>query len=336
MIVRRTAVFALLAAALPALAQQPAKTPKIEPTDFKDPGKITIKYVQGQKERYVTTTIAKAVIGVEVAGQPFTISNDSTNRGQTTFTVADVGPPAKIEIVTDHIQSRTKVDNPMMPVEITINDKNVKAVSNGQVLYDSAKGGDNAMAAQFTEAVKQLGKKVTITADADGKAGSKLEGDPEAMETMGELLGQGLYGVIFKGQTGFAVGDTWDVETEIRAMQAMKMKQPLKLKNAYKVRGTALVDGVPCLHIETTTTAKGSDLDAVMKQAGMEVDTKLSSFGLTMTGNVYFDPVQSRAVYTDGKGTVEFVAVGDVPGAGKLDMKAVIDIKSSSWMNAAW
>lgn len=332
---RRAFMLALTLVAVQALAQD-VKRPKIEPTDFKDPGPVALKFIKGQSESYITTSATKTVVGVEVAGQEMTITTKGNIRSRSVYTPLDDAVPTKLEIVTDRIKGTQTVDNPMMAMEITFDNEKIKATSGGQVVYDSEKGGENAMAEQFTQGIKHLGKKATVVVDANGVAGKTIEGDPEAVKNLRELVGQGLFPVHWKAQTGLKVGDTWVVETEMRSMQNMTLKQPIKLKTSYKVLGAVLLDGVPCIDLEVVSAAKGSDIESDMEQGGMQIKLKIASISMSFKGHAYYDAAKGRVVYADSKGAVEFDAAGDVQGAGQITMKVAADIATITQHNAPW
>jgi len=223
-----------------------------------------------------------------------------------------------------------------MPAEVTVEDRKVKVTSNGQVLYDSESGTENPMAAQFAQAAQVIGKKVVITVDTDGRAGKKLEGDAEAIKRMKYVAEQGIFPVIWKGQSGLKVGDTWEIETEMSAMESLELKTPAKFKTTYKVLGGALVDGVYCVEIETAMTGKAANLEATTEQSGMQMQLKIPSMVFSMKGRAYYDPAQNRVVFADQKGTVEIEASGDVAGAGNLDLKVSVDTHNVLRYNVPW
>jgi len=333
---RRAITLALALVAVPALSQD-TKAPKIEPTTFKDPGKVAYKFVKGQSDSYVTETTTKTVIAVEVAGQNINITTDGSGRARVVYTPLDDAVPTKMEVVTDHIKMKQNIDNPMMPVVVTIDDKKIKATSNGQVVYDSETGETNPMAEQFIQGVKHLGKKATVAVDADGRAGGAVEGDPAAVKQLKELIGQGLYPILWKGQAGLNVGDTWEVVTELKTMQEIALKTPVKITNTYKVVGAVLLDGVPCIEISTRSVGKASNLDCTMEQGGMAFQLKIESLAMDLSGRALFDPAKGRPVYSDNKGTVEFAASGDVPQAGgQMAIKANMSVKATQRLNAPW
>lgn len=331
----RLVVLGLVLAAAPLVAQE-IKTPKIEPTDFKDPGPVAYKFAKGKAESYTAETVTKSIVGVQVAGQEMTITTTGTTRTRTVYTPLNEETPTKVEIVTEHIRMKQNVDNPMMPAEVTVEDKKVKVTSGGQVLYDSESGTESPMAAQFAQAAQVIGKKVVLTVDADGRAGKKLEGDPDAVKRMRYMAEQGIFPIIWKGQSGLKVGDTWEVEVELSALESMELKQPVKFKSTYKVLGGALVDGVYCVEIETVITGKAANLEATTEQSGMQMQLKIPSMVFSMKGRAYYDPAQNRVIFADQKGTAEFEASGDVGGAGNLDLKVNVDTRNVLRYNVPW
>lgn len=325
----------LFLAAMPVLAQD-VKSPKIEPADFKDPGPVAYKFIKGKKESYTTESVTKTNVGVSVMGQEMTINTEGTSRSRTVYTVLDDGSPARVEMVTERMRVKQKVDNPMMPVEVTIEDKKITAKSGDQVVYDSEKGGDDAMAAQFTQAVRMLGEKVILTVDPNGKAGSKFEGDPEVVKLVRGSVSQGVFPVIWANQSSLKVGDTWEVETETQFMERVELKAPTKMKVAYKVLGGAKVDGVECVELEVTVANKLSNLEASMEQGGMQIDLKIASMAVNMKGKAYYDPAQNRVIFADMKGTVEMEATGEFAGAGNMEFKAHTDVRTVTRYNVPW
>jgi hypothetical protein len=335
MTARRAFIVLLALMAAPVLSQE-AKKPKIEPTDFKDPGPVAYRFKKGQTESYTTTSDAKSVVGIQVGGQEMTITTKGTTRGRLTITPVDDAVPTKVELVTDKLQAKQTVETPMATIEVVIQDKKVKATSGGQVVFDSETGADNPMAAQFTQSTKILGKKVVATVDANGVVGPKLEGEADVAKQMQDVVGQGLFPVVWKGQSGLKPGDSWEVESELTVMQTMELKAPVKLKSAFKVLGAVLLDGVPCVDVEVRNTAKASDLEAVMTQGGVKSNVKILSLGIQMAGHAYYDPARNRVVYADTKGVVDFEAMGDVPGAGSIAMKVHVDSSSAIRYNEPW
>lgn len=333
---RRFAVIPVLTLLVTAGLAQEAKKAKIEPADFKDPGPVAYKFTKDQTESYTTYMTTKSVVGVQVAGQDMTITTNGTTRARTSYKVLDASGPTKVEIVTDHLKMKQTVDTPMMVAEVTADDTKVKVTSGGQVIYDSESGADNPMASQFTQATKHIGKKVVITVDENGKAGPKVEGDAEAVKALRDVVSQGIFPVIWSGQSGLKVGDTWDIETELATMQQIELKKPMKIKNSYKVLGGALVDGAPCVELEVRGSAKASDMIATTEQGGMQIELKIGSMTMTMTGKAYYDPAKNRVVYADMKGTVEFEASGDIGGAGSMAIKATVDLAQVLRHNEPW
>lgn len=335
MTARRALIVLLALMAAPVLSQE-AKKPKIEPTDFKDPGPVAYRFKKGQTESYTTTADAKSVVGIQVGGQEMTITTKGTTRGRLTITPMDDAVPTKVELATDKLQAKQTVETPMATIEVVIEDKKVKATSGGQVVFDSETGADNPMAAQFTQSTKVLGKKVVATVDPNGVVGPKLEGDPDVVKPMREVTGQGLFAVVWKGQSGLKPGDSWQVESELTIMQAMELKAPVKLKSAFKVLGAVLLDGVPCIDIEVRNTAKASDLQAAMTQGPVAASMKVPSLSFETTGHAYYDPARNRVVYAEMKGVVDVEAEGDVPGAGSMAMKIHVDSTSAIRYNEPW
>lgn len=325
----------LLVLALPALAQE-TKKPTIEPMDFKDPGPVGYKFVKGKTETYTTESTAKSVVGVQVMGQDMTITTQSTMKTRTSITPLEDGAPVKVEVVTDRAKGKTKVDNPMMPVDVTIDDNKIKVTSGDQVLYDSESGEENPMAAQFAQGTGYIGKKATFTLDANGRAGEKMEGDKDAVRMFQSAAAQGIFPIVWKGQEGLKVGDTWEIESELKVMERMELKKPLKIKATYKVLGMAKVDGVPCVEIEVAVNGKATDLEAQMEQMGQQMNLTIPSATFRYTGKAYYDPAQNRPIYAEMKGVVEMEAKGDIPGAGSMDLKVSVDSSSVTRHNQPW
>lgn len=331
---RAVAIFILFAAA-PLLAQE-VKTPKIEPADFKDPGPVAYKFTKGKAESYTTEVLSKSVVGVHVGGQEMTITTTGTIRTRVVLTPQDDAVPTKVEVLTEHIRMKQDVDNPMMAVQVTVEDRKAKVTSGGQVLWDSESGSDNPMAAQFTRALKMIGKKVVVTVDADGRAGKEIVGDADVVKLLRAMVNQGIFPVMWKGQTSLKVGDTWEVEMEMSALESIELKSPAKFKASYKVLGGAMVDGVYCVEIETNVAGKAVDMEATTEQGGMPMALKIARMATTMKGRAYYDPAQNRVVFADQKGTVEMEASGEAGPVGSMDLKVTGDVRNITRYNVPW
>jgi hypothetical protein len=333
--IRRIAPLVALCIAT-AAAAQPDKGPKIEKIDFKDPGKLEYRFTKGQTESYLTETKTDTKTAVSVAGQEMNISAKGTVRQLQTMKALDDAVPAKVEVVTEHIQMKQSVDGGMFAVDITVDDKKVKATSGGQVLVDSEGPVDNRMLEQFMQGIEHFGKKAVILINPDGRFTDKIEGDAVAVKFLRDQPEKSLFPVVWKPGDGFKVGDTWEVESETRSMQQMELLKPIKIKTVYKIVGSATVDGVPCTEIESTSSLKATDLEATIKQMGQDMKMKIAAVAWTMKGRAFYDPAKNRPVFGTVKGTVEVEASMDVQGAGQTDVKVAVDLDSTIRHNAPW
>ncbi|MBM3492834.1 MAG: hypothetical protein FJX72_00715 [Armatimonadetes bacterium] len=327
-------VLAILLAA--AASAQPAKGPKIEPADFKDPGKVAYKFTKGQVETWVSETTTNTKTAVSLAGQEMNIAAKGTIRQLSTLKALDDSVPTKVEFVTDHVKMNMSVDAGMFAADITVDDKKVKATSGDQVLVDSEAGVSNPMIEQFVEGVQHLGKKAIVLITPEGRNGDKVEGDAEAVKHIKALPDQTLLPVFWKQLEGLKVGDTWETESEMRSMQQMELLKPIKIKTTYKVLGGAKVDGVQCVEIEFRSAIKATNLEGTTKQAGQEMKMKIGSMAWDMVGKAYYDPAKNRPIYAVTKGSVEIEAAMEIPNAGETDVKVVVDLNATVTHNAPW
>ncbi|NLI00823.1 MAG: hypothetical protein GX446_15180 [Chthonomonadales bacterium] len=319
-----------------AAGAQTAKAPKIEKADFKDPGKVAYRFAKGQTESYLTETVTDTKTAVQVMGQEMNINAKGTTRQYMTIKVLDDAVPTKAEVSTEHMQMKQSVDGGMFAMEITVDDKKIKATMGDQVLVDSEGGVSNPMIEQFTTGLEVLGKKAIVLIEPDGRIGSKIEGDPEAAKYLRNLPDQTVFAIVWKQLEGLKPGDTWDIESELRTMQQLELAKPIKLKTTYKVVGGASVDGVECIEIESRSVVKATDVEAITKQAGQEMKMKLASMAWEMTGRAFYDPAKNRSVYGTTKGTVEIEGSMDVDQAGKTDVKVIVDLNGTVRLNAPW
>lgn len=320
-----------------AASAQPAQGPKIEKADFKDPGKLEYRFKKGETETYLTETKTDTKTGVQVMGQEMNINAKGTTRQLMTLKALEDGVPAKVEVVTDHIQMKQSIDGGMFAVDVTVDDKKIKATSGDQVLVDTEGGKvDNPMVEQFTQGVAHLGKKAVVMVGPDGRYGDKVEGDADVAKFFRDMPDQTLFPIVFRSLEGVKVGDTWEVETETRSMQQMVLTKPVKVKTTYKVVGGATVDGVHCTEIEFTSVVKATNIEATTKQGGQEMKMKIGSMAWSMSGKAYYDPARNRPIYATTKGSVEVEAAMDVPQAGNTDVKVVVDLSATIRHNAPW
>ncbi len=332
---RRIAPIAALFLAAIASAQ-PTPGPKIEKADFKDPGKLEYRFKKGETETFLTEAKTHTQTAVQVMGQEMNINAKGTTRQYMTLKVLDDAVPTRVEVVTDHIQMKQSVDGGMFAMDITVDDKKIKATSGDQVLADTEGKIDNPMVEQFTRGIEHLGKKAVVLVGPDGRFGEKIEGDPVAVKFLRDLPDQTLFPVVFRSLEGLKVGDTWEVETETRSMQQMELTKPVKVKTVYKIVGGATVDGVRCTEIAFSSILKASNIEATTTQAGQEMKMKIGAMSWNMSGTAYYDPACNRPIYSATKGVVEVEASMDVPQAGETDVKVVVDLTAVSWHNVPW
>jgi hypothetical protein len=333
MIRRLAPVVALLVAG--AAYAQP-KGPKIEPTDFKDPGKVTYRFAKGSTETYLVETTTTTKTAVQIAGQDIDVTSKGTLKWLTSLKALDDAVPTKMEVLTEHVKLNQTVESPMFSADITVDDKKVKATSGGQVLVDSSTGETNPMLEQFTQGTEHLGKKAVVLVNPDGRHELKIEGDPAAVKQVKSMPDRSLFPIVWKQAEGLKVGHTWDAESEITTMQQLELLKPIKMKTSYKVLGSAKVDGVTCMEVEFRSTLKVSNFEATAKQSGQDMKLNVASMAWEIQGKAYYDPAKNRPVYATSKGTVEIESTMDMPGAGQGAVKVLVELTSTTTHNAPW